>query len=216
MRVTHHRVGMAVYTRYTARYHKRLLARPPADGSSAVRLEVPFPRGTVEARDVFLHFSTQAGRREPEGVTYGLDGIRWMGALPEDPTVVEVEFVTQGREVFEYSLPAARRARSVEVDLRSLRASVEGLAARRQRTAATPAEAAHCIACGHRVSATPYCPQCGTRQPAHDYLPTLPTGAAVAGSPDGPGGGCAAALRGLRRTPPTNDRRKRLTGLTPY
>ena len=165
MRVTHHRVGMAVYTRYTARHHRRLLARPPADGSSAVRLEVPFPRGTVEARDVFLHFSTQAGRREPEGVTYGLDGIRWMGALPEDPTVVEVEFVTQGREVFEYSLPAARRARSVEVDLRSLRASVEGLAARRQRTAATPAEAAHCIACGHRVSATPYCPQCGTRQP---------------------------------------------------
>jgi hypothetical protein len=115
--VTHHRVGMAVYTRYTARLQGRLLARHPPDGSSAVRLEVPFPRGTVEARDVFLHFSTPAGRREPEGVTYGLDGIRWIGALPEDPTVVEVEFVTQGREVFEYNLPAARRARSVEVDL---------------------------------------------------------------------------------------------------
>ena len=115
--VTHHRVGMAAYTRYTARHQGRLLARRPPDGSSAVRLEVPFPRATVEARDVFLHFSTPAGRQEPEGVTFGLDGIRWVGALPEDPTVVEVEFVTQGREVFEYNLPAARRARSVEVDL---------------------------------------------------------------------------------------------------
>ena len=50
----------------------------------------------------------------------------------------------------------------------------------------------------------------------HPLHRPLPTGAAVAGSPDGPGGGCAAALRGLRRTPPTNDRRKRLTGPTPY
>ena len=108
---------MAVYTRYTARYQGRLLARRPDDGGSAVRLDIPFPHATVEARDVFLYFSTPAGRREPEGIAYGLDGIRWVGELPEDPTVVEVEFVTQGREVFQYSLPAARRARSVEVDL---------------------------------------------------------------------------------------------------
>ncbi len=111
--VAERRVGIDVFTHYDARYHARFLVRRP--GASAIRLEVPFPEGTIEAREVALRIEGPTGMREPAGVEYGPTGIRWVGLPPSVVTPVEVDFVTRGGETFAYHLPPAARTRVLDV-----------------------------------------------------------------------------------------------------
>lgn len=113
--VSEQRVGIDVFTHYDAHYHARFLVRRPGEGP--IRLEVPFPEGTIEARDVALRMETPAGLREPTGVGYGPAGIRWVGAPPAVVTPFEVDFVTRGGDTFAYNLPPAARTRSLDVSV---------------------------------------------------------------------------------------------------
>jgi prepilin-type N-terminal cleavage/methylation domain-containing protein len=104
------RVGLQVYNRYEARGRVKLQARSSVD---PVLIEVPFPEGTIEARDVTFRVEG----REPGGVLYGADGIRWTGVLPVQPSRIEASFVTLGGETFACRLPPATRSRALNVAL---------------------------------------------------------------------------------------------------
>ena len=115
---SHHRIGMEVYTRFEARYEGDLVISNPTDDKAVVRLSIPLPDGTTEARDVFLYFGSGAERKEARNVLYNRTGIDWAGQLASGETrEARVTFVASGRERFILRLPPARRIRSVNVAL---------------------------------------------------------------------------------------------------
>ena len=115
LEVTHQRIGLEVYTRTLARAEARYVVRAAAPGP--VRLEVPFPAGTVEARDVALRMETPTGTAELPGVRFGPGGMSWTGVLPRDPLVVHAAYTTRSGETFEYRLPSAARTRAAAIDV---------------------------------------------------------------------------------------------------
>lgn len=113
-----HRIGMDVYNRFEADYKGEFLIKADSTKDGPVRLDFKFPGGTTEARDVSLKFVTESGTEEPENVIYDRDGIFWVGTLPEKGNVkAEVSFIAQGRNSFEYYLPAAHRTKGIRIGL---------------------------------------------------------------------------------------------------
>ena len=114
------RVGLEVYTRYQLHGSGIVSFRSPRGNRSAVRLEIPFPEGTIEASDVVLQFRDEVTGDlvEPEEVLYHKRGIFWAGEIPEGTTVVaEYGFTSLGTEVAEISLPPAKRLSQVKLSL---------------------------------------------------------------------------------------------------
>ncbi len=113
---THQRLGMDVYTRYEASYKGHFVILHPEESDEPVLLDFQFPAGTAEARDVSLIFSYGDKKEEPRGLLFDRKGIIWAGPLPgEGPVTVDVSFVAQGRDRFEYSLPPAQRIKSIQI-----------------------------------------------------------------------------------------------------
>ena len=115
---SHHRIGMDVYTRFESTYEGDFVISNPTEDKTDVRLTVPLPDGTTEARDVFLYLGSGADRREARNVVYNRTGIYWAGQLsPGESQQARVTFVASGRERFVLRLPPARRIRDVKVGL---------------------------------------------------------------------------------------------------
>jgi prepilin-type N-terminal cleavage/methylation domain-containing protein len=114
----HQRLGMDVYTRYEATYEGHFVIERRAKSDEPVFLDFQFPAGTTEARNVSLTLSSDGTKTEPEGLVFDQKGIVWAGQLPgKGPVSVDVSFIAQGRDRFEYSLPPARRIKSLEIRL---------------------------------------------------------------------------------------------------
>ena len=112
---TDHRLGLEVYSRYSLSCTGEIAFSNPAGDGGAVALAIPFPRGTLEAWDVFLHL---ADGSEPPDVTYNEHGIFWNTRLePGESVTAKIAFTALGREQFEYMLPPAHRLKSVSVNL---------------------------------------------------------------------------------------------------
>jgi prepilin-type N-terminal cleavage/methylation domain-containing protein len=112
----HQRFGMDVYTRYEAGYRGHFVVARPEIENEPVLLDFQFPGGTAEARDVSLGFSYDGKREEPPGLVFDQKGIVWAGPLPgKGPVTVDVSFVAQGRDRFEYRLPPAKRIKSMSI-----------------------------------------------------------------------------------------------------
>lgn len=107
------RVGLDVYSHYVAHCQAHYVVSKP--GPVVVRLEIPFPEGTTDARDVWLGMRTAAGLVEPNGVAYSLTGIRWQGVLPGGSAEFEARYTTHGGETFEFHLPRAARTHQADV-----------------------------------------------------------------------------------------------------
>lgn len=115
---SHHRIGMEVHTRFEAAYKGDLVISNPTEDKAPVRLTVPLPDGTTEARDVFLYLGSGADRKEARNVVYDRNGIHWAGTLPPgEPQHAHVTFVASGRERFVLRLPPARRIRDMNVGM---------------------------------------------------------------------------------------------------
>lgn len=114
------RVGLEVYSRYQLTGSGTITFRAHGDDQSTVKLVIPFPDGTVEAANVFLHFvDAETGEStEPEEVIYHKRGIFWAGSLSSTEAVkAEFGFTSLGTEVAEIALPPARRLSNVELSL---------------------------------------------------------------------------------------------------
>ena len=112
---TDHQLGLEVYSRYALRCSGQVEFRNPSSRSETVALAIPFPRGTLEAWDVFLHLPDGS---EPPEVTYNERGIFWETQLTAGESLTaDVAFTALGREQFEYMLPPAHRLRSVDLTL---------------------------------------------------------------------------------------------------
>lgn len=114
------RVGLEVYSRYQLTGSGKITFRAHSNDSSPVKLEIPFPEGTIEAANVFLRFinPTTGESIEPEDVVYHKRGIFWTGTLPsQEPMNAEFGFTSLGTEVAEIVLPPARRLSQVELSL---------------------------------------------------------------------------------------------------
>ena len=111
-----HRLGLEVYSRYQLRCEGQIeISTPSASGDNEIALAVPFPRGTLEAWDVFLQLEDGT---EPPDVVYNEKGIFWNTRIRAgETTKASVTFTTLGREQFEYMLPPAHRWKSVSIDL---------------------------------------------------------------------------------------------------
>ncbi len=112
------RTGMEIVTRYNAAFEGRFVVTPPPGGGS-VAVDIPFPEGTIEARDVSLEFlSPDGSRREPAEVVYSGEGIRWAGRISDArPLRAEARFTALGGDRFLWRLPPSRRTRSLKVSL---------------------------------------------------------------------------------------------------
>jgi prepilin-type N-terminal cleavage/methylation domain-containing protein len=103
---------LKVYTLFDATFRGRFIFRNPSDDLDQIRLEFPFPEGTTQARDVSLKFLDVSGKFiEPDGVTYDLKGMWWVGYLPKDKEIeAQVTYGAQGYDRFVYEGPGAGRA----------------------------------------------------------------------------------------------------------
>ena len=112
------RSGMEIVTRFDAAFEGRFVVVPPP-GGGPVLLDIPFPEGTIEARDVSLEFlSPDGSRREPAEVVYSGEGIRWTGAVLDGrPLRAEARFTALGGDRFLWRLPPSRRTRFLKVSL---------------------------------------------------------------------------------------------------
>jgi type II secretory pathway pseudopilin PulG len=118
LRADQRRVGAEVYTRVTASFSGRFVIEDPSLGKTPVRLFIPFPLGTTEARDVLLRIQIPAGLVEPADVSYGRGGIRWKGRLPGPRLVVaDASFIAQAPDRLVYRFAPARRVRTLAVEL---------------------------------------------------------------------------------------------------
>ncbi|MFT5109921.1 MAG: prepilin-type N-terminal cleavage/methylation domain-containing protein [Pseudoalteromonas tetraodonis] len=115
LKTTNHQLGLEVYSRYQLSCVGEIEFSNPSTGSNQVALAIPFPRGTLEAWDVFLHLPDGT---EPADVTYNEKGIFWRIQLGQGEKVsAKVAFTALGREQFEYMLPPAHRLKSVRLNL---------------------------------------------------------------------------------------------------
>ncbi len=90
----------------------------PGDTETLVEWLFPFPANLETLHDMRL----LVDEREPEGVSYSTQGIRWVTRLAaRDEVQVVISYRAEGASSFSYSLPRERR---VDVDLV---ASVDGL-----------------------------------------------------------------------------------------
>lgn len=120
LKSTHHRIGMEVFTRYEAHCNGTISFRRAARTRNPVLLTIPLPEGKAEARDVRLALTGGSDKKtwEPDNLVYHNQRLYWSGDLPDDGQfIAEINFVTLGREQFEYRLPPARQLRSLEIAL---------------------------------------------------------------------------------------------------
>ena len=103
---------LKVYTLFDATFRGRFTFRNPSEDLDQIRLVFPFPEGTTQARDVAFKFLDTSGELiEPDGVTYDLKGMWWVGSLPKGKMLeVEVTYGAQGYDRFVYEGPGAGRA----------------------------------------------------------------------------------------------------------
>lgn len=115
-----HRLGMDVYTRYEVKCTGELEFRHPGDTEAPLLLNIPFPDGTTEARNVKLTLSQNpsAEFKEPLNVLYLQKGIYWTEPVANEARIrAQFSFVAIGRENFIYLLPLARQIRSVQLKI---------------------------------------------------------------------------------------------------
>lgn len=84
-----------------------------------IRLYFPFPESTTQAKDVMLRIRSESGEWiEPEGVSYTLSGIRWLGMLEKKKSLTaEVRYNAQGYDRYVYDGPGSGRAGSLKIDM---------------------------------------------------------------------------------------------------
>jgi prepilin-type N-terminal cleavage/methylation domain-containing protein len=84
-----------------------------------IRLYFPFPESTTQAKDVMLRIRYDSGEwTEPEGVSYTLSGIRWIGLLEKNKSVsAEVRYNAQGYDRYVYDGPGSGRAGALKIDM---------------------------------------------------------------------------------------------------
>ncbi len=113
------RVGLEVYSRYQLSGAGTISFRGSRESEQDVRVEIPFPEGTVEASNVYFRFISDTGSSmEPEDVTYHQKGIFWTGKVPAGETLhAEFGFTSLGTEVAAIVFPPARRLSNVALTL---------------------------------------------------------------------------------------------------
>ncbi len=109
--------GLQVHTWYEASFEGIFEFRVPEEG--LIKLEFPFPAGSVGAQDVSLELlSLEGGFEEPKGVIYDLRGIYWSGMLPPERSLqAQVSYRAEGYDRFLFQLPGEGRTASLDLEL---------------------------------------------------------------------------------------------------
>ncbi len=84
-----------------------------------IRLYFPFPESTTQAKDVMLRIRYDSGDwTEPEGISYTLSGIRWIGMLEKNKSLsAEIRYNAQGYDRYVYDGPGSGRAGLLKIDM---------------------------------------------------------------------------------------------------
>ena len=95
--------------RFAAAY---VIANPDAQQSIAVEMNFPFPQTAAVLSEVTF---TVDGR-EPDGVTYSMQGVQWKTVLtPSQARKIEVRYRAEGVGSFGYSVPQSQRMKDFDL-----------------------------------------------------------------------------------------------------
>ncbi|MCK6550696.1 type II secretion system GspH family protein, partial [Myxococcota bacterium] len=112
-------VGRTVRSRYVATFRGTFEVENVDPRAERLALHFPFPPGMAEARRVSLRLRGADGAlAEPDGVRYGLDGIRWDGAVaPGAILTAVVAYELVGQDAFTYAVASEGRTGKVRVTI---------------------------------------------------------------------------------------------------